>query len=122
MFGKKNTGVSAEVETIIGQDTQFKGSISAKGSVRIDGLLEGELLTEAVAVIGQTGKVTAKITAANATVAGLVQGNVEVSGRLELLPTAKVYGDIRAGALMIGEGAIFQGACKMLDKEPNNPD
>lgn len=120
MFGKKNTGVSAEVETIIGKDTQFKGSISAKGSVRIDGLLEGELLTEAVAVIGQTGKVTASITAANATVAGLVQGNVEVSGRLELLPTAKVYGDIKAGALMIGEGAIFQGACKMSDNAPNS--
>ncbi|MDD4599729.1 hypothetical protein SDC9_04234 [bioreactor metagenome] len=117
MFGRKNTVVNEEMETIIGQDTQFKGSLSAKGSVRVDGVLEGELVTAATAVIGQTGKATAQITAVNATIAGIVEGNVAVSGRLELLATAKLYGDIKAQALIIGEGAVFKGACQMLNNE-----
>lgn len=119
MFGKKNTTISEEVETVVGRDTTFKGTIAAKGSVRVDGTLEGELETAAAAVIGQTGKAVAQITAANATIAGLVQGNVVVSGRLELLPTAKLYGDIKVGTLIIGEGAVFKGACQMLNIEEN---
>lgn len=119
MFGKKKTAVSEEVETVVGLETTFKGSISAKGSVRVDGTLEGELVTAATAVIGQNGKAIAQITAANATIAGLVQGNASISGRLELLPTAKLYGDIKVGALIIGEGAVFKGACQMLNNDEN---
>ena len=117
MFGKKNTVINEEMETIIGSDTQFKGSLSAKGSIRVDGTLEGDLVTAATAVIGQTGKATAQITAVNATIAGIVEGNVAVSGRLELLPTAKLYGDIKAAALIIGEGAVFKGTCQMIHNE-----
>lgn len=117
MFGKKKSAISEEVETIIGHDTEFNGTLSAKGSVRVDGQLEGQVTTMATLVIGQTGKVIAKIAAADATVAGLVQGDVEVTGRLELLPTAKLYGDITAGTLVVGEGAVFKGACKMVHNE-----
>jgi len=114
MFGsKRNTASSEEVETIIGKDTQFKGTINAKGSVRIDGAVEGEVVTSSTAVVGQTGNVSAQIKAANATVAGTVQGNMEIAERLELLSTAKLYGDIKVGALIIGEGAVFKGACEM---------
>lgn len=115
MFGRKNTAINEEVETIIGHETHFKGIISAKGSVRVDGTLEGEIETAASIVIGQGGKVLAKIAAANAAIAGYVQGNVDVSGRLELLPTARLYGDIKVGTLIIGEGAVFKGACQMIN-------
>ncbi|MGI6093406.1 MAG: polymer-forming cytoskeletal protein [Veillonellaceae bacterium] len=121
MFGKKKPVLSEEVETVVGQETTVKGSISAKGSVRVDGTLEGELETKATAVIGQNGKAMAQITAANATIAGFVKGNVSVSGRLELLPTAKLYGDIKVGALIIGEGAVFKGACQMLNNIEESP-
>lgn len=114
MFGaKRNTSSNEEVETIVGKDTQFKGSINAKGSVRIDGSVEGEIVCSATAVVGQTGNISAQIKAVNATIAGVVKGNVEIAERLELLPTAKLYGDIKVGALVIGEGAVFKGACEM---------
>jgi len=32
---------------------------------------------------------------------------------LELLSTGKLYGDIDAAVLSIGEGAVFRGACTM---------
>lgn len=114
MFGsKRNAGSSEEVETIVGKDTQFTGSIHAKGSVRIDGALEGEIVSSATTIVGQAGNVSAQITAVNATIAGTVHGNVDIAERLELLPTAKLYGDIKVGALIIGEGAVFKGACEM---------
>lgn len=114
MFGNKRAPVfSDQVETIVGRDTQFKGTITAGGTVRIDGQVEGEVAAKGDIVIGETGTVKASLQARNATIAGTVHGNSDVTDKLELTPTAKVYGDIKTGILIIGEGAVFKGACEM---------
>lgn len=115
MFGGKKVTASfgEQVETIIGKDTQFKGTIKASGTIRIDGQYEGELSTSGDAVVGETGKLSAQLKARNATIAGTVNGNMDIQDKLELLPTAKIFGDIKVGVLIIGEGATFKGACEM---------
>ena len=55
----------------------------------------------------------AMMAAKNAVVAGSITGNMDIGDKLELLPTAKVVGDLRVGSLIIGEGAIFKGNCEM---------
>lgn len=120
MFGNKkvsSVGIADQVETVIGKDTQFKGTINAKGSVRIDGQFEGEVITVADIVVGDTGRITAQIKGRNALVAGIITGNCEISEKLELLPSGKILGDIRVGTLIIGEGAVFKGGCIMKHGE-----
>lgn len=123
MFGSsgKRTSVISEqhVETIIGKDTLFKGSIVLNGSIRIDGQVEGELTTAADVIVGETGNLKVQIKARNATIAGVVNGNMEVADKLELLATGKLYGDIKVGSLVIGEGAVFKGACEMRREADN---
>ncbi len=75
--------------------------------------MEGDIVTSSEIVIGETGNVKAQIKAKNARIGGTVTGNMEISERLELLASAKLIGDIKAGTLIIGEGAIFKGACEM---------
>lgn len=115
MFGGKKVTASfgEQVETIIGKDTQFSGAIQATGAIRVDGRFEGELSTTSDVVIGETGNLKAQVKAKNVTIAGIVNGNMDVLEKLELLPTAKLYGDIKVGVLIIGEGATFKGACEM---------
>lgn len=115
MFGGKKVTASfgEQVETIIGKDTQFKGSIQATSTIRVDGQFEGELSTTSDAVIGETGNLKAQVKAKNVTIAGIVNGNMDVQDKLELLPTARLFGDIKVGVLIIGEGATFKGACEM---------
>lgn len=115
MFGsKKQNSIGDQVGTIIGSDTAFKGNITSQGTIRIDGQHEGELTTAGDLVVGEGGRLQAQIKARNAVVAGMVNGNIDVSDKLELLATAKVYGDIKVGTLTINEGAVFRGACQML--------
>ena len=38
---------------------------------------------------------------------------MDIGDKLELLPTAKVVGDLKVGSLIIGEGAVFKGNCEM---------
>ena len=116
MFGskKQTRNIGEQVGTIIGNDTSFKGNITSQGTIRIDGFHDGELITEGDLVVGEGGRLQSQIKARNALVAGTLNGNVEVSDKLELLATAKVYGDIKVGTLTINEGAVFRGACYML--------
>ncbi len=112
--------VDGKVDTIIGKETEFKGTLTSNGLIRIDGKVEGEIIHKGDVAIGEAGNITANIKARNVTVAGTVSGNVEATGKLELLPSAKVYGDIAVGSLVIGEGAVFKGTSEMRspDKTP----
>lgn len=118
-MGKKNqeSVVSKRIDTIIGKDTSVKGRIDAEGSIRIDGKFEGEIFTSGDLIVGESGNVTANVEAKNISVAGEVRGNVTARGKLELIPTGKLYGDVRMSVLVVEDGAVFQGQCEMLSPE-----
>ncbi|MBP2634790.1 MAG: Polymer-forming cytoskeletal [Firmicutes bacterium] len=122
MFGSKKASspIGDQVATIIGNETSFTGNIASQGTIRIDGRHSGEIMTTGDLVVGENGTVEALVKARNALIAGVVKGNMEVSDKLELLPTAKVYGDIKIGTLTIGEGAVFRGACNMVNEVPED--
>jgi cytoskeletal protein CcmA (bactofilin family) len=117
MFGKKDSIISSfsntAMETVIGKGTKITGNIDATGTIRVDGHLEGEITTKGDLVIGESGSVKAKVKAHSAMIAGTINGNLEVADKLELASTGKLYGDIKTGSLIIGEGAVFKGACEM---------
>ncbi|HYG59899.1 MAG TPA: polymer-forming cytoskeletal protein [Symbiobacteriaceae bacterium] len=108
----------SKVQTIIGEGTEIKGSIQATGVARIDGTLEGSIDHAGDLIIGPKGRVLAEIRSKNLAVAGEVRGNAHVEQKLELLPGARYYGDVRMGCLVIQDGAMFYGRSQMLgDKE-----
>lgn len=121
MFGNKRSPVfNDQVETIIGRDTQVTGTINATGTIRVDGHVDGKISTKGDIVVGETGYIKAEISARSATIAGELYGDVDVVDKLELAPTGKLYGDIKTGTLIIGEGAIFKGACQMRHGNEKN--
>lgn len=116
MFGKKSPTAPAnyeKIDTLIGKDTVFQGSINATGTIRIDGELKGELRAKGDLVIGDSGKVEATVEARNVLIAGLLKGNIHATGRVDLSPSAKLYGDMKVKNLVIEEGAVFKGNCLM---------
>lgn len=115
MFGRKEAegALLERVETILGRGTEFRGTLVSSGVVRIDGKLEGEINHSGELFIGETAVVSANVKAKLITIAGQVKGNVDCEGRLELVPSGRLYGDIKVGHLIIAEGAVFQGASVM---------
>lgn len=107
---------SGTVGTVLGEDSIFQGGkIISKGTLRIDGTVEGEIVAEESVVVGPTGLVKANIKARSVAVSGKVHGNIEALERLELQPTSEVCGDVvtAAGALIIEGGAKLEGKCIM---------
>ncbi|HCJ65739.1 MAG TPA: hypothetical protein DHV62_00020 [Elusimicrobia bacterium] len=116
MFGKK-TKKESPIESFIGQETIFQGTINTKGSLRIDGQWEGGNINAQGVIIGETGVVKGNLAAQSVIVGGKVAGNIYASEILEIHSKAEVKGDIKTAHLSIADGAIFEGNCSMLREE-----
>jgi cytoskeletal protein CcmA (bactofilin family) len=108
-----------EVESLIGERTSFEGTLKTEGAVRLLGSIQGEIESKGTIIVEEKAHVTARLTAAHVTVAGHVDGQIYCEGRVEIRPTGHVTGEINAGALIIQEGAYFDGNSKMAT--PSNP-
>ncbi|HBB68075.1 MAG: hypothetical protein A2X28_05655 [Elusimicrobia bacterium GWA2_56_46] len=112
----KNTNITFDTknsDTIIGHEAYFQGTITAKGSLRVDGRVDGSIVDAKMVTIGKTGKIKGDISCETCSVSGDVKGNVSALERIELLPGSKVDGDLRAPSVLVEEGAVFNGNCSM---------
>jgi cytoskeletal protein CcmA (bactofilin family) len=106
-----------KVNTVIGKDTSFKGTIRGKGLIRIDGDMDGDIITQGDVVIGESGRVGAELKARNVAVAGRFEGSLESEGKLEIRSTGIVIGSVKTNGLLVDDGAIFSGEVEMKRKD-----
>ena len=122
MFGKgSNKPPVDKIETVIGANTNFNGHLKCDGSVRIDGVCEGGLIeTVGNIVVGPSAMVAADLVACHVSVSGAVSGKIKASGRLEILSTGRVWGDVDVASFLLDEEGYFRGQMVMQD-EPKMP-
>lgn len=101
-----------KLEVIIGHDSAIKGDIVSKGTVRIDGGLEGNIAADCV-IIGEKGLITGDSTVRQLIVGGRVVGAVRASESVEIQRTGDICGDIFAARLAIADGGRFEGRSSM---------
>ena len=99
----------------VGGGTVVTGEANFKAMMRVDGHLSGRVSsTSGTLIVGANGKVDANIEVAVAVIHGTINGDIIATQRLELGRAAKVNGNIQTPSLIIEQGAIFEGTCKML--------
>jgi cytoskeletal protein CcmA (bactofilin family) len=92
----------------------MKGSVRFTDAVRIAGNFEGTIEANKFMVIEAGAVVKARIQAQDMVVAGEIQGDVEAEGMVELLPGARVTGNIRSARIRVCDGVMFDGRCEMI--------
>ena len=100
-------------DTVIGYEAYFQGTLTAKGSLRVDGRIDGSIVDAKLVTIGKTGKVKGDISCEGCSVSGDVTGNIAAMDHIEVLSGSRVAGDLRAPKIMIEDGAVFNGNCSM---------
>jgi cytoskeletal protein CcmA (bactofilin family) len=104
----------AEGSTVIGKSVIIRGDLSGNEDLYLDGDIEGTItLTESRLTIGPNARVRADITVRDIIIFGLLTGNVQATGRVDLRQSATVNGDILAGRLSIEESAILKGRVEL---------
>src|SRR2546427_354695 len=122
VIGEKGV-VNANVETvdaiIMGH---YDGNMTASGNVEIaaTGRVTGEIPSNDTLIIGEKGVVSATIRAGIVLVSGEVVGNIIASERVELRGTARVFGDVEAPVIVVEEGVLFEGHCRMTKGRPGD--
>jgi cytoskeletal protein CcmA (bactofilin family) len=120
---EKKASIAAPATTLLGEGTRWIGELQAGcGSLRIDGDMEGTLVSEGTVLVEAGGKVSGTIQARNLLVTGRVDGMIHVVERLEVLRHGWIEGELEMGTLVVDEGGTLQGNCARLTpmgaKEP----
>jgi cytoskeletal protein CcmA (bactofilin family) len=99
----------------VGTGTVLTGEATFRGMLRVDGHVTGRVASEdGTLIIGTGGQVDADIEVAIATINGTVNGDITARQRLELGRAARVHGNIQTPALVVEQGAVFEGSCRMI--------
>jgi cytoskeletal protein CcmA (bactofilin family) len=106
---------SLALDTLIGANTVFEGSIQSERSVCVEGSIRGRIEAKGEVVVGRQGKVEADIYADSVVVGGQIIGNINARSRLEITATGRVTGDIEATKITVAEGGMVDGSFKMME-------
>lgn len=110
MFAKK----SEKLESFIGNTTSFKGEIKTKGTLRVDGAVEGDIEAECL-LIGEGANIRGNVEAGSIVVGGKMEGNVFARNSVEVRQKGSIKGDITTNRLMVMEGGAINGKTTMTE-------
>jgi len=99
--------------TLLAKGVELKGEIKVEGTVRIDGRLEGDVQTKGEVIVGEDGVVKGAIYAGSLISSGRIKATVTATGRVQLLKTAILIGEVHCPVMSMEEGAKFQGVSDM---------
>ncbi|HLL77280.1 MAG TPA: polymer-forming cytoskeletal protein [Pyrinomonadaceae bacterium] len=98
----------------VGGTSTLSGEINFRGMMRVDGKVTGRVASDdGTLIVSSGGRVEAEVFVAVAKISGEVTGDITAAERVELGRTARVSGNIQTPALVVEDGAIFEGNCRM---------
>lgn len=119
MFGREKQPVPLDrIEVSVGPTANIKGDLECDGIVKIDGVYQGSIKTVSNVIISEKARVDAHIEAQNVSVSGQAKGSIVAKGRLEILPTGKVWADVTVTSFLLDDGGKLHGALKMFGTGP----
>lgn len=112
--GPRRSGLTAFID----EGSEIEGRYTFRGTVVLNGKFTGEISSEDTLIIGERAVVHADVRAGRVQVSGEVTGNLRATERVDLRRTARVYGDVEAPVVVVEEGVVFEGHCRMARPSP----
>ncbi len=110
-------GKSGDLNGFLDRGSSFKGELEFEDTMRIDGKFNGRIRSKNELIVGESAHIEGEIHVGRIAISGTVVGKIKADQRVEIHRNGKVYSDIDTPALVIEEGAIFQGNCVMGEKD-----
>jgi len=111
------TKKGGELNGFLDRGSSFKGELEFEDTMRIDGKFNGRIVSKNELIVGETAQIDGDIHVGRIAISGTVVGKITADLRVEIHRNGKVYCDVKTPALIIEEGAIFQGNCAMEEKK-----
>ena len=122
MFKQKPNN-KARIDTLIGAKTRINGDVEFGGGFHIDGYINGnvkcELGGDDILSVSEAGCIEGSVVVPNIILNGVVKGDIEASGRVELGPRAQVLGSVHYTTIETAVGARITG--KLIHRGKRGP-
>ncbi|MCB1583148.1 MAG: polymer-forming cytoskeletal protein [Xanthomonadales bacterium] len=92
-----NNNQTQNIDTIIGQKTTVKGDLVFSGMMHLLGTVEGSVTSSSdndTLIISESGKLNGSLKTGNLKIDGSVEGDITVSGKMEVASKARINGNI----------------------------
>jgi cytoskeletal protein CcmA (bactofilin family) len=96
--------------TTIGASLTINGQVTSREDITIHGRVIGEISLEGGLLVAPTANIDARVRATRLTIHGTMAGDIAAAERVELTGTAAVSGTLLSPAVIMREGAFFNGA------------
>ena len=111
----------SDLSAYIDEASEIEGKYTFAGTVMLNGKFTGEISSSDTLIIGDKGVINASVRAGVVLVNGEITGNILATERVELRGTARVFGDVEAPVIVVDEGVLFDGHCRMTKGRPGEP-
>jgi cytoskeletal protein CcmA (bactofilin family) len=112
-MGRNNRDAN-QINGLIDRGCSVVGKLTFDGTVQVNGDFTGEILSDGTLIVGPEAKISAKVQIDTIIIEGNIEGTIEAKQRVELRNGSTLVGDIISPALVVEEGAVFQGRSQML--------
>ena len=103
---------------MLGPQAVLEGNLVFEGSLFMNGHAKGTIESRSGSiVVGEAAVLHADIFVRAATINGEINGTIRAAERIELHPPARVSGVLEAPVVVMDEGVIFDGNCRIKPKE-----
>lgn len=108
-----------ELCAYLDERSDIEGTYTFSGTAMLNGKFKGLIQSTDTLIVGDKAAVAATISAGCVVIRGEVVGNVTATERVELRGSARVFGDLEAPIVVIDEGVLFDGHCRMTKARPS---
>ena len=110
----KKTKQSKAISTYLSPGVSVVGTITFEDTIRLDGKVEGKIVSKGgTVIVGEKAVLHADISADVVIIMGEIHGTVDARQRIEAFPPGSVSGDITAPVIAVEPGVVFDGNCTM---------
>ncbi|HEX9943986.1 MAG TPA: polymer-forming cytoskeletal protein [Thermoanaerobaculia bacterium] len=110
---ESNHKQQSDLNGFLDSGSHLQGELRFDASFRVDGKLTGRVESEGDLIVGASGEVEGEVKAGQVFVSGTVRGAIRAVRKVQIAPSGKVFAEIDTPALVIEDGATFEGRCAM---------
>ncbi|MEM9290431.1 MAG: polymer-forming cytoskeletal protein [Acidobacteriota bacterium] len=109
----KSEGATSDLNGFLDEGSHIEGTLRFENTFRINGKVTGKVISNGTLIVGEGGWVDGDLEVGQVDVSGRVEGRVIAQRKVQIAPGGKVFADLETPALIIEDGAIFEGRCSM---------
>lgn len=110
---KRKPSKTLKIETLVGARTRILGNVEFAGGFHLDGEINGNVSgapgAESILSVSEQGCIEGSVAASSVYLNGIVKGDIDASGRVELGARAKVLGNVQYRVIETAVGAQING-------------